>query len=284
MLIVHRLGNAQLAHNLLAKIYASPDYFEPVGTRIGRLEDVKPSHTLILTTSALKIETEVIHVQESDSGKDVLRLGTARGYRRERRSRAVEIATSCPEHKYDWNLAVHTRVPVASLPFSHDDIANNSKFSRRSDHSEFPEVQMRQEFVRAFHVDQITGKTSWVFKIKGSTYAIEVAVYNLLAAAGDKTEGPKEGGCGVDLFRPGWDELLLARNVGAGMRELGDNCKELFPFVEKKLVDKDGVEALIRRVTEIHNLISGMDDKSPVRVAESVIPGAEEEDLLLSWD
>lgn len=255
-----------------------------MGTRIGRLENIKPSHTLILTTSALKIETEIIHVQASDSGKDMLRLGTAKGYRRERRSRAVEISTSCPEHKYDWNLAVHTRVPVASLPFSHEDIATHSKFTRRPDPCEFPGVHMRQEFVRSFRVEQIIGKTAWVFKIKGSSYAIEVATYTILAAAGNGADKLQEGGCGVDFFRPSWDDLLSARNVAAGTRELGENCCELFPYLEKKLADKDGVEAFVRRVAEIHKLVSGMDDKSAVPVAELVIPEAGEEDLLLSWD
>ncbi|OIW34461.1 hypothetical protein CONLIGDRAFT_675438 [Coniochaeta ligniaria NRRL 30616] len=278
------LGNAQLAHNLLTKIYASPSYFEPVGTRIGKLEQIKPKHTLILTTSGLKVETEVISVQDTDSGKAMLRLGAAKGYRRERRSRAVEIATSCPEHKYDWNLAVRTQVPVASLPFSHIDITNHSKFTRRPDPCEFPDVRMQQEFVRTFQVEQITGKTSWVFTIKGSSYAIEVALYNVIAAAGDDAGKLEEGGCGVDFFRPGWDDLLTARSVAAGVRELSEDCRELFPFLEKKLGDQDGVEALARRIAEVHNLVSGMDDKPPVRIAESVVPETEEEDLLLSWD
>lgn len=275
-----------MAHNLLAKIYASPGYFEPVNTRIGRLEHIKPKHTLILTTGSLKVETEVIHVQDSDSSKHVLRLGTAKGYRRERRSRAVEIATSCPEHKYDWNLAVHTRVPVASLPFSHEDIAKHSKFTRRADSHEFPDINIGQDFNRTYQVEQITGKTSWVFKIKDSVYAIEVAIYNILAAVRDEdTNRLKEGGCGVDFFRPGWDELLSARNVAAGVRELSENCKELFPFAEKNLTDKDGVEPFVRRVAEIHDLVSRLDDKAPVRVAEEVVPQAEEEeDLLLSWE
>lgn len=276
-----------MAHNLLAKVYASPHFFEPVSTRIGKLEHIKPKHTLILTTSSLKVETEVILVQESDSSKGVLRLGTAKGYRRERRSRAVEIATSCPEHKYDWNLAVHTRVPVASLPFRHDDISKHARFARRPDPHEFPDINIRQDFVNTFKVEQIIGKTSWVFKIKGSVYAIEVARYNIVAATGSEAEtGPlKEGGCGVDLFRPGWDELLCACNVAVGGREISENCKELFPFLEKKLTDKDGVEAFVRRVAEIHTLVSGLEDKPPVRVAKAVVPQTEEEeDLLLSWD
>ena len=272
-----------MAHNLLAKIYASPGYFEPVGTRIGRLEHIKPKHTLILTTSSLKVETEVIHVQESESKRDMLRFGTAKGYRRERRSRAVEIATSCPEHKYDWNLAVHTRVPVAHLPFTHDDINKYSKLTPRANPNEFPEINMDQ-FSRGFKVEQITGKTSWVFRIKGSSYAIEVAIYNLIAAVGDDVQQLKQGACGVDFFGPGWDEHLSARNVAAGPRHFSDNCKELFPFLEKKLVDEDGVEPFVRRIREIHNLVSGMDDKPPVQGVESVMPQADEEDLLLSWD
>lgn len=270
----------------MARIYASPESFEPVGTRIGRLEHIKPKHTLILTTSALKVETEVIAVQETETKKEQLRLGTAKGYRRERRSRAVEIATSCPEHKYDWNLAVHTRVPVAQLPFSHSDVANNSKFTPRPNPNEFPDMVMRPEFLRAFQVEQITRKTSWVFKIKGSCYAIEVAMYNLLIAPGEKAEELKEGGCGVDFFRPGWDELLSARNVAgaAGPRQFSENCEELFPFLEKRLHDADGIEPFVRRLQKMLELVSGMDDETPVRATESVVPPADEEDLLLSWD
>jgi hypothetical protein len=274
-----------LARNLLIKIYASPSSFEPVNARISDLQSVKPKHTLILTTDKLKVETEVIHVQETDTSRGVLRLGTAKGYRRERRSRAVEIATSCPEHKYDWNLAVNTRLSVASLPFSHDDIAKHSKFVRRDDPDEFPGFGIHSDFTRAHQVEQIMGKTSWTFKLKGSVYSIEVALYNILAAPSD--EGANrlpEGGCGVDLLRLGWDEVLSAHDVGAGARELSENCKELFPFWEKKLADKDGIEAFVRRVIQVHELVDGLDGKAPATVPDEVVPQVEDEDLLLSWD
>ncbi|KAB5551323.1 hypothetical protein GE09DRAFT_1287968 [Coniochaeta sp. 2T2.1] len=276
------LGKPQLAHNLVQKVYASPSHFEPSGSRTGALEHIKPTHTLILTTKNLKIETQVINVQESETLKNRLRLGAARGYRRERRSRAVEIATSCPEHKYDWNLVLRTQVPVGSLPFNHDDLNKCARLMPRSDPNEFPDIQLG-DFTKNFDVEMIQGKTAWVFKLQGSPYAIEVAVYHVIAATGEVPEHIKEGGCGVDLFWPAWDEVLEQHDDADGPRDLRENCKGLFPYHEKKLDDKDGVEPFVRRIREIHALISSMDDKPPARLAESIAQPAEEKDLLLSW-
>lgn len=278
------MGKIQLAYNMLARVYASTDYFGPRDTRLQKLEDVTPKHTLILTTANLKVETEVITVQESDTGKNVLRLGPAKGYRRERRTRAVEIVSSCPEQKYDWNLAVHTRVSVASLPFSHDDISSNAKFTPRPDSNEFPHIEMRKEFADMFKVEQITGKTSWVFLIKDSGYAIEVSIYQIVASANDVPATEVSSGCGVDLFRPGWDELLAARNVAGSARKWSDDFRELFPLLGKRLKDKDGIEHLLRTIGDIHNLVSEVDDQPPKKLPVPLKNEPVEEDLLLSWD
>jgi len=71
--------------------------FEPGSSRIASLRDVPGRHTLILKTAHLDLETEVIHVNDNDRASVKYRLGPVKAYRREKRHRAVEITTSCPE-------------------------------------------------------------------------------------------------------------------------------------------------------------------------------------------
>lgn len=261
----------------MEKIYNSPDWFEPHDTRFGYIQEVKPKHTLMLQTINLKIEMDVISVKGTDVSDKVLRLGPARGYRRETRSEAIEITTAFPELSYDWNLAVETRVPVNTLPFTHQDISKSSGITAREDPQEFPEVYLMQDFAETHKVEEMKGRTSWTFKLKDSSYAIEVSVYHLLAA---NTNKKIPSGCGVNIFRPAWDTELGVHNLADGPRQWTEqNFHELFPILSLK--EKDGITAFLRAIGEVHNFISNMAAQDSPGKAVIEGPVAGEEDLLM---
>jgi hypothetical protein len=272
-----RLGGDGFALRILEKIYNSPNLFEPHDTRFGHLYDVKPKHTLMLQTINLKIEMDVISVKGTDVSDKVLRLGPARGYRRETRSEAIEITTAFPELIYDWNLAVETRVPVNTLPFTHHDISKSCRITARENPEEFPEVYLMQDFAEIHKVEEMKGRTSWTFKLKDSSYAIEVSVYHLLAA---NTNKKIPSGCGVNIFRPAWDTELRVHSLVDGPRKwTEENFHELFPIPSSK--EKDGINVFLRAIGDVHNFISNMaaQDSPGKAVIEGPVPG--EEDFLM---
>lgn len=265
------LGADGFAYRILQKICTSGG-FGALDNRAPRARDVKPKHTLILQTINLRIETDIISVY--DGSREVLRLGPARGYRREQRKEVMEIGTVCPEKNFDWNLSVETRVPVASLPFTHEDISSNAIIAGNEDPDGFPRILLHDHFAQAQKVEDIKGKTSWSFKLKATDFVVEVAVHHLLRV---NTSKSIQSGTGIDMHYSAWDDELDAHNLANGPRNwTEENFKELFPISG----DKDGISAFLGHVTEVQDLISEMaaEDSPGKPVSEG--PAVGEEDLM----
>jgi hypothetical protein len=269
------LGADGFAYRILDKICTS-DGFGALDNRAPRARDVKPKHTLILQTINLRIETDIISVY--DGSHEVLRLGPARGYRREQRKEVMEIGTIFPEKNFDWNLSVETRVPVASLPFTPEDISSNAIIAANEDPEGFPRIFLHHHFAQSQKVEDIKGKTSWSFKLKATDFVVEVAIHHLLRA---NTSKSVQSGTGIDMHYSAWDDQLDAHNPANGPRKwTEESFKELFPSSG----NTDGIGAFLGHVTEVQDFISKMatEDSPGKPVSEGPVVG--EEDLMTFED
>lgn len=151
--------------------------------------------------------------------------------------------------RHDWDLEVRTQVKVESLPFIHRDLEANTRFKAKSQSCQFPEVSVFRDFAMRSNLEEILGKTSSVFRIKGTRYQVEVSLFQRWFSS--STSEPTVLGCGVTMRGADWDEELGPKNIAEGHREWSDDFTELFPPAD----GQGGLEIFLRCVREVHHIL-----------------------------
>ncbi|KAL1883862.1 hypothetical protein VTK73DRAFT_7650 [Phialemonium thermophilum] len=248
------VGSAQFAAHLLDIVVGLDGLFDPLSPRISCLEDVQPKHHLIFRTAALDLEMEIIAVLDNDQSRLQYRPGPIKAYRRQKRSRSVEIVTSCPQLKHDWRLEVRARENLGSVPFTQDDISRSMKFAAAEGNDTFPRPFFPKDFVAKYRIEGVQMRTFWAYRLKNTPYEVEISLYH--GWPGPTNTPSKAMGCGISMKGMGWDDELDQKNIADGLRDWSDDLKELFPQNRRSLkTDDDGLAYFLRCVGCLHGLV-----------------------------
>lgn len=115
--------------------------------------------------------------------------------------------------------------------------------------NKLPDLVIFRSFTTEFNVEKVGGKTSLAFRIKGTPYIMEVALFHNWD--GPSIKGPAQVTCAVTIKGIYWHDEMTPKNIAEGPRAWNADLEELFPPVG----DTHGMEVFLRCVGDIHNLL-----------------------------
>ena len=136
------------------------------------------------------------------------------------------------------------------LPFHHHDLHPKAWFKARAQSHKFPQVSISHDFAAKFKLEEVLGRTSWVFRLKGTPYQVEASVYHRWANPWGT--GPADMESGVTLKGVSWDDELDPRTINGKTRRWSEDFTELFPSKN----NKDNIDLFISYVNEVQDLLS----------------------------
>ncbi|GAB1311360.1 hypothetical protein MFIFM68171_01570 [Madurella fahalii] len=176
----------------------------------------KPIYSLLLQTKNLHVETSLDLVQAQGKLREKTRqlqqytLGPLSAHQQEKRQRAVEILTLCPESHHDWTLeirkAANRLADGASAPFTIQELRGNLSFPGDALGGNFPNISIAPAFIRAHGIKTIHGKATWTYALS-LRYNLEITLFHKW---GDSTGSPPVTVAGLTLYSKDWDDDMAS--------------------------------------------------------------------------
>ncbi|KAK3383656.1 hypothetical protein B0T24DRAFT_58157 [Lasiosphaeria ovina] len=259
------IGQAEIADALRSRV-ASICGSVPRTVRSDSVDDIKPVHSLVIITKNLHVELGVDTIQtKGRAGQVTYTFGPPAAFRREKRSRAIEILNSCPEGHYDWILEIHNQIDTqdfnAAIPFRSTDIRNSFKFTNNVLPGGFPAITVLAHFMNTFDVEGILGRTTWSYMLN-SEYCVEVSIHHKW---GSDTKLPPVTGTGVTLYGSDWDDDMDLEDLSTAPRKWNDFGKQFLHVdgpTRHRNPDTDPYDDFLNRVRFVGNLLDEAADEA----------------------
>ncbi|KAL2019461.1 hypothetical protein VTK56DRAFT_9577 [Thermocarpiscus australiensis] len=192
----------------------------PRSVRDGLDPDTRPVYSLILQTKNLHVES-VFDLVQGQVGfekkeKQVQRyaLGPLTVSPQEKRHRAAEIITVCPENSHDWAFEVRKVATEpdakdnAAAPFTIKDLEGKLKFTGDALSGDFPNITVSNGFIRRHDIQKVHGKATWTYMLT-LRYNLEISLFHMWE---QNTSVPPATVAGLALYSSDWDDDMDAGN------------------------------------------------------------------------
>ncbi|KAK0730757.1 hypothetical protein B0H67DRAFT_639219 [Lasiosphaeris hirsuta] len=253
------IGGEKTANRLRA-LLSDADDITPWAPGVGNTKEIKTNCSIILVTKNLSIESAIEAVRAKGTvrgtfvGPIAYSFGPLQAFHREKSMRAVEIMTSCPENRYDWEIEIQSHIGATGIPFRHTDLKNNTIFTGKDQAEGFPGFKLSEHFINSHEIEQVIGKSSWTYMPRSKPYKIEVSMLHVWETT-NTTLKPITG-AGLTMYGDDWDYDMELKDLTSGSRD----WETFSRFLDAHHGLGDGMDEYDDFLACIHRLLELLDE------------------------